>query len=313
MIVVTGATGFIGKNLVKKLNSKGFKNLILVDKNIKNKSLKELNYHKFYNYKKFINLINNSKFNYKVDIIFHLGANSSTTASNLSLILEENFFYSKNIINYCLKKNIKIIYASSASVYGINTKNFIESYNFQPSNYYSLTKTLVDMYVLNTLKKFEKAKIIGLRYFNVYGPGEAHKKHMASVIYHFNNQLLDRGSINLFKGHDGYKNGEQVRDFIHVDDCVDVNMWFMKKNTNGIYNIGTGKATSFNFLAKEICKYHKCKSRLKYINIPIKLKKFYQNYTKASLVKLRKIGYKKKFIDIKIGIHSYLDFLKINR
>jgi ADP-L-glycero-D-manno-heptose 6-epimerase len=311
MIVVTGATGFIGKNLVKKLNSIGLNNLILVDKIKKNSNLKELIYKKFYNYKNFIKLINCSRFNYKIDLIFHLGANSSTTEKNLSSIIKDNFFYSKDLIDYCLKKKIKIIYASSASIYGINNSNFTEKASFEPSNYYSLTKALLDIYVLDVLKKFKKANILGLRYFNVYGPGESHKKNMASVIYHFNNQLLKKGFIKLFKGCDGYKDGEQVRDFVHVYDCVDINIWFMKKNINGIYNVGTGKVTSFNFIAKEICKYYKYNTNIiKYIDMPLVLKNSYQNYTKASLAKLRKIGYKKKFIEISCGIKSYLNFLK---
>ncbi len=309
MIVVTGATGFIGNNLVKRLNSEGFTNLILVDKFKRKNSLKNLLYNKFYYYKEFIALLNSSKFNYKLDLIFHMGANSSTTETNLSSILKDNYIYSKDIIDYCSKKKIKIIYASSASIYGINTKNFTEGFNFQPSNYYSLTKTLVDIYVLEILKKNKKAKIVGLRFFNVYGPGEGHKKKMSSVIYHFNNQIKNKRFVSLFKGHDGYKNGEQVRDFIHVNDCVDLNIWFMYKNISGIYNVGTGKLSSFNIIAKEIFKYYNYKTNIKYINIPKNLKKFYQNYTRASTISLRKIGYKKKFISIQNGIKSYLNFL----
>jgi ADP-L-glycero-D-manno-heptose 6-epimerase len=309
MIVVTGATGFIGRNLVKKLNFIGYQNLILVDKNKKNNILKDLVYKKFYNYNRFIYLINNSKFNYRISLIFHLGANSLTTESNFPLILKENYIYTKNLIHYCLKKNIKIIYASSASVYGTNTKNFKENSILNPSNFYSITKALIDFYVLDILKKNKKSKIIGLRYFNVYGPGENKKKNMASVIYHFNKQISQKRYVNLFKGHNGYKDGEQVRDFVHVNDCVDVNIWFMKKKANGIYNVGTGKISTFNLIAKEIFRYYNYKNDIKYIDIPLNLKNNYQNYTKASLSLLRRIGYKKKFTSIKDGIKSYSDFL----
>jgi ADP-L-glycero-D-manno-heptose 6-epimerase len=309
MIVVTGATGFIGRNLVKKLNFIGYQNLILVDKNKKNNILKDLVYKKFYNYNRFIYLINNSKFNYRISLIFHLGANSLTTESNFPLILKENYIYTKNLIHYCLKKNIKIIYASSASVYGTNTKNFKENSILNPSNFYSITKALIDFYVLDILKKNKKSNIIGLRYFNVYGPGENKKKNMASVIYHFNKQISQKRYVNLFKGHNGYKDGEQVRDFVHVNDCVDVNIWFMKKKANGIYNVGTGKISTFNLIAKEIFRYYNYKNDIKYIDIPLNLKNNYQNYTKASLSLLRRIGYKKKFTSIKDGIKSYSDFL----
>ena len=309
MIVVTGATGFIGRNLVKKLNFIGYQNLILVDKNKKNNILKDLVYKKFYNYNRFIYLINNSKFNYRISLIFHLGANSLTTESNFPLILKENYIYTKNLIHYCLKKNIKIIYASSASVYGTNTKNFKENSILNPSNFYSTTKALIDFYVLDILKKNKKSKIIGLRYFNVYGPGENKKKNMASVIYHFNKQISQKRCVNLFKGHNGYKDGEQVRDFVHVNDCVDVNIWFMKKKANGIYNVGTGKISTFNLIAKEIFRYYNYKNDIKYIDIPLNLKNNYQNYTKASLSLLRRIGYKKKFTSIKDGIKSYSEFL----
>ena len=222
----------------------------------------------------------------------------------INYIIDINFQYSKILLNYSIKNDIKFIYASSASVYGHSTNSFEDYENENPLNLYAISKLMFDNYVRSKIKI--KSQIVGLRYFNVYGKNESHKKNMASVIFHFNNQAKKLKKIKLFGSSHGFKNGEQKRDFVHVDDICDVNIWFMRNNISGIFNVGTGKANSFNHVAGLISKHYN-KIKLKYVNFPKKLIKFYQPYTKANLINLRKIGYKKNFISIENGIKRYLN------
>ena len=216
------------------------------------------------------------------------------------------------LIEMCEKFNIPLIYASSASVYGCNPKNFNENSKLDPSNYYSISKSLIDLFVKKKILKNNKLKIIGLRYFNVYGPGEEKKKEMASVFFHFNKQMKKKLLIKLFKGTGGYNNGEQKRDFIHVNDCVNINLFFYKKFKSGIYNVVTGVANTFNEIAKSIFNFYKKKIMIKYIDMPKDLSDSYQNFTKANISKLRNAGYVKNFIsnfsegkNIKLPISSF--------
>ncbi len=208
------------------------------------------------------------------------------------------------------KNNIKFIYASSAATYGINTKNFNETnWKVKPANLYGNSKLDFDKYVKKEIKKKE-IQIIGLRYFNVYGPYEFHKKNMASVIFNFNKKFIKDKIISLFKGSNGYKNGEQLRDFVHVDDCVKVNLYFFRNTKSGIFNVGTGKCESFNKVANLILRHHGVNTnKKKYIEFPKKLKKSYQSYTKANISKLINSGYNKKFINLNNGVRKYLRFL----
>ena len=310
MIIVTGGFGFIGSNIVEELNNRNVNDIIIVDK-VRIPQHKKLKFKKFVNYKnlfKFLKLKKNVK---KIKIIFHQGANSSTVGKNLTEYINDNFIYTKKIIDFSIRNKIKVIYASSASVYGINNKDFKEtSFPLYPENNYGLSKALVDYYVLNVIGKNKNAKIVGLRYFNVYGPKENHKKRMASVIFNFRKQLVRDKKINLFKGSGGFSNGEQKRDFVHVKDCVNVNLWFWKKNIRGIFNVGTGKAISFNKIAKEVQKNLKYQdTKINYINIPKDILRNYQSFTKADISKLRKAGYKKKFISYREGVKSYINLL----
>lgn len=303
MIIVTGGLGFVGKNLVQQLNFTTKQQIIIVDK-FKKKIFKN---NKYLNHLIFLKKLENKNFAKKISIIFHQGANSNTAEKNFYSIMEDNFFYTKKLISLCEKFSIPLIYASSASVYGRNPRSFNESEKLDPSNYYAISKSMIDFLVEKKIRKNKKLKIIGLRYFNVYGPGEGTKKRMASVFYHFNKQLKKNSFIKLFKGIDGYKNGEQKRDFLHVDDCVNVNLYFYKKFKSGIYNVGSGVATTFNLVAKNICDAKKKNFNVKYIDMPKDIVGSYQNYTKANITKLRKAGYSAKFISIKIGSIKYLN------
>ena len=209
---------------------------------------------------------------------------------------------------FCLEKSIQFIYASSASVYGSGT-NFKEDLNNEsPINLYAYSKYLFDQLVRKHLGK-NKSQIVGLRYFNVYGPKETHKGSMASVAFHLHQQLKAGTKVNLFKGSDGFADGEQRRDFVYVDDVIDVNLWFMKNpDKSGIYNVGTGKSQTFNEVAEAVIEWNQ-KGLINYIDFPDHLKGAYQSYTEADIDSLRKAGYSQEFLDVKAGVKKYLDSL----
>ena len=303
MIVVTGGLGFIGKNLVEKLQEiVSLKSKIcVVDKKVKfNK-----NNFNYYNNIVFLENLKNKKFASKVKFVFHLGANSNTAEKNFQSIMIDNFYYTTQLIDICEKYNIPIIYASSASVYGVAPNSFDEETKMLPANYYSISKSLIDIYVQKKFEENKNIKIIGLRYFNVYGLGEERKKRMASVFYQFFLQLKKNNIIKLFKGTKGYKDGEQKRDFINVIDCVNVNLFFFKNFKRGIYNVGSGVATTFNSVAEKIFNVHSKKTKIRYINMPLDIIDGYQNYTKGNINKLRKAGYNKKFLSVYEGAKRY--------
>jgi len=314
MIIVTGGAGFIGSNLIKGLNNNGEENILIVDHLGEGKKYKNLLDIQFFDYsdkEDFIKNIISGKFdNEKIKAIFHLGACTDTMNYNVRYMVLNNYEYSKTLLNFCLKKNISFIYASSASVYGNGKNGFIEKEKCETAiNPYAFSKLLFDRYVRKILYK-SKSQVVGLRYFNVFGPKEYHKEKMASVIYQFYSQLKKTGIINLFKGIDGYKDGEQKRDFIYVDDVVKVNLFFYKHpNKSGIFNCGTGNAMTFNFLANKLIEENKT-GKIKYIDFPEKLKDKYQNFTKAKLSKLLKSGYKQGFIPLGKAIEEYYNYLE---
>ena len=313
MIVVTGSNGFIGSNLIKGLNKIGYKDIIAVDDH-NNPELKENIIHceiqDYLDIDEFLLLIQKNKFDgTKLKSIYHQGACSNTMEWDAEYLYKKNFLYSKEILNLSIKSNTPLIYASSASVYGSGNV-FEESIeNESPINLYAYSKFKFDQLVRQALTE-KTTQIVGLRYFNVYGPQEQHKGSMASVAYHLHNQLKDNGSIKLFKGSDGYSDGEQRRDFIYIDDIVKVNLWFLEnKKISGIFNLGTGKSRTFNDVAQAVINWHS-KGRIEYIDFPEKLKGSYQSFTEANISKLREVGYTEDFIDINEGVDLYLDTLE---
>ena len=257
----------------------------------------------------FLKSINkNDNFLENIKCVFHQGACTDTTEWEGNYMMNNNYTFSKILLEACLQTNARFIYASSAAVYGSSDKFNEHENNESPLNVYGYSKLLFDQYVRN-MSLSKNNQVVGLRYFNVYGPGEEHKGKMASVVYHFNQQILDHGIANLFKGSHGFEDGEQLRDFIFVKDIAEVNLWFYQNSQiSGIFNLGTGISNSFNQIAREIINWHG-KGEINYIDFPENLKGTYQAETKADIGNLRKIGYSKKFTDIHNGIKQYLNSL----
>jgi ADP-L-glycero-D-manno-heptose 6-epimerase len=310
MIIVTGGAGFIGSNLVKGLNRIGEKDIIVVDDltdGHKVTNLADCEIADYVDLEDFLAVVQSEQDAYgSIDAVFHQGACTDTTEWDGRYMMRLNFEYSKILSHFCVARQIPFIYASSASVYGSGREFRVSPECEHPINVYAYSKLLFDQYVRRRLGA-AKSQIVGLRYFNVYGPREQHKRGMSSVIYHFNQQLLSGDDVRLFEGSDGYADGEQVRDFIYVDDVVDVNLWFLKNGAHsGIYNLGTGESTTFNAVADAVVAWHG-RGGIKYIPFPEGLVGSYQSYTCADITGLRKLGYSNQFVNIEEGVRRYLD------
>ncbi len=311
MIIVTGGAGFIGSNLVKKLNSLGMRNILIVDKlkDSKLENISSLEFNDFIDVKKFHEKIDAGFDGMQADFVFHLGACSDTTEKDGKYLLENNYEFSKSLAHFCLRKNLRFVYASSASVYGLGLSGFKEKLSCEkPINLYAFTKWQFDQYIRNIQNEFKKG-ISGLRYFNVYGQGETHKGRMASPILKFKNQLEHNKECNLFKAYGGFNDGEHLRDFIYIDDVVDVTLWSMFDSfKSGIYNVGTSRPSTFNQIANTLIKKLGYGS-INYIDFPDDLKNKYQPFTSADISQLRDAGYEKKFHSLEEGINKYLTYL----
>ena len=310
MIIVTGGAGFIGVNLVQSLLSLNKKVLIVEELNkhtSKFENIKNLNITDCIDHNLFLKNLENNKYNEKIEHIFHLGACSKTTEPDRDYIMNVNLEYSKKLLMYSANNNIDMIYASSASVYG-DGKNFKEeSSNESSLNHYSESKLLFDNFVRENVNKIN-SQVVGMRYFNVYGPYEQHKEVMSSVVYHFYHQFKKHGMLKLFRGSHGYSNGEQRRDFVYVKDTVDIKLWFMKNKRSGIFNVATGKSRSFNDVANSVINYFKS-GYIEYIDFPKGLEDQYQAFTEADMSNLNNIGYHTKPTVLEDGVSSYLRYL----
>lgn len=313
MIIVTGGAGFIGSNLVKALNQKGYSHILVVDdlsNGRKFQNLVDCQISDYFDKDDFIEIFSNSP-NYfgKIEGIFHQGACSDTTEWDGRMMMRNNYEYSKKLLGIAQHMQFPFIYASSAAVYGM-TNEFRELPEFEkPLNIYGYSKLLFDQYVRRVLP-LSKSQIVGLRYFNVYGPREAHKQNMASVAYHHHIQIQDLGYVKLFEGSDGYGAGEQRRDFIYIDDVVNVNLWFLENvSQSGIFNVGTGRSQTFNELSQAVIHWHG-KGKIEYIPFPEHLKGCYQSFTQADISSLRRVGYEHEFKNVQQGVKAYLDTIK---
>ena len=303
MIVITGGAGFIGANLIKEINKRNDK-IIIVDNISKNKkNLKKLKFKNYYDKYDFLKKIDNNKIKHKIDAIIHLGACTNTTENNWDYLKFNNILYTKKMYEFSLKNNCQFIYASSASIYGNKSGNtLLNNFNHEPLNLYAKSKLEIDKYFFKVSKK----KVIGLRFFNVYGNYEDHKKDMSSPINKFTNQLNEKGYLNLF---DFRKKKEPLRDFIYVNDAIKMLNFLWIKKRPGLYNIGTGKPHTFVNVAEILIKklgYGK----INYIKFPNILRNKYQYFTKANISKLVTLGYKNHIKDLEKGITNYLKFFK---
>ncbi len=312
MIIVTGGAGFIGSNLVLGLMRQGYDDILVVDNlanGVKYKNLVDCQISDYLDKTDFLNKIQQGFFkDKKISAIFHQGACSTTTEWDGQYMMGNNYEYSKILFHYCQAHKIPFVYASSAAVYGGNAlfKEGLE--NEKPLNVYGYSKFQFDQYVRRFQSKLV-SQVVGLRYFNVYGPREEHKGSMASVAFHLNNQLKETGVVRLFEGCDGYDNGEQRRDFIYVKDVVDINLWFLDNaDVSGVFNVGTGRSQTFNDVAQAVLAFHK-KGQLEYIPFPEHLKGCYQSYTEANLEDLRAVGCNHSFKSVEEGVQLYLEWL----
>lgn len=312
MIVVTGGAGFIGSNLVHGLNARGRRDVLVVD-NLKNgvkfKNLVDCDIADYLDKTTFIERVKQGDYSAtSFEAVFHQGACSTTTEWDGRYMMANNYEYSKTLLHFCLEHTIPLIYASSAAVYGGGSV-FKEDRSCEaPLNVYGYSKLQFDQYLRERLPAIE-SQVVGLRYFNVYGPREAHKGSMASVAYHLNNQCKESAKVRLFEGCDGFSDGEQLRDFVYVDDVVDVNLWFLDHpSVSGIFNVGTGRSQPFNDVARAVLAYYGW-GEIEYIPFPDHLKGCYQSFTEANPNALRAAGCQHSFKTVEEGVRVYMEWL----
>ena len=312
MIIVTGGAGFVGSNLVLALNQRGHSDVVVVDDlkdGTKVLNMTETEIADYRDKDAFLHQLQSGAALGPIEAVFHNGACSDTTEWDGQYMMSVNYEYSKALLEYCIARNIPFIYASSASVYG-GGKVFKEERRYEaPLNLYGYSKFLFDQYVRRRMKAGLKSQVVGFRYFNVYGPREQHKDRMASTAFHFNNQIKASGKCKLFEGSDGYGDGEQRRDFIHVDDVCAVNLWFWQHpKVSGIFNLGTGKSQTFNDVARAVIKHHG-KGQIEYIRFPDNLKGRYQSFTEADMSNVRAAGCDHQFMTVEEGVKKYMEWL----
>lgn len=326
-IIVTGAAGFIGSNIVKGLNDRGIKDIIAVD-NLSNatkfRNLVDCEISHYLDKHEFNAIVCSGNAPKDIDAIFHEGACSDTMNHDGKYMMSNNYQYTLDLLDWCQDDEIPFLYASSAAVYG-KGKEFREERELEsPLNVYGYSKFLFDQIVRQRMAAGLTAQVVGFRYFNVYGMRENHKGRMASVAFHHFNQYCERGFVELFGAYDGYPNGGQTRDFISVEDVVKVNLFaYDHPEIMGIYNLGTGASQPFNDLATATvnsCRQAEGKEKLslhemveqkliRYIDFPDSLKGKYQSFTQADMNKLRGAGYSDKFFTVEEGVERYVQWL----
>lgn len=323
MIIVTGGAGFIGSNLVAGLNRRGLTNIIVVDDLSQGDKFKNIAPTQIADY------LDKDDFRQRlqqpgqlpnIQAVFHQGACSDTTEQDGRYMMDNNYRFSLELLDYCQHYRIPLIYASSAAVYGAGP-NYVEDPACEaPLNVYGYSKLLFDQVVRRRLKAL-RAPVVGLRYFNVYGPNEDHKGRMASVARHNMKQFEAEGFVRLFGGWDGYGDGQQQRDFVAVQDVVDVNLFFLEHpQHSGIFNCGTGRAQPFNEVAQAVVNGMRQRQEqpaltldelvnqrlIRYIEFPEDLKGRYQSHTQADLTQLRALGYTAEFMTVAQGVQAYV-------
>lgn len=324
--VVTGAAGFVGANLVRALNARGERDVIAVDRldgTDKFRNLVGCELADFLDADEFVERLEAGDFDGDLTAVLHQGACSDTMERDGAFMLRNNFRYSSRVLEHCQNDGVPFLYASSASVYGGGT-TFVESRRHEdPLNVYAWSKALFDDRVRRVLPE-RTAPIAGFRYFNVYGPHEAHKGRMASVVWHFFHQYRADGKVRLFEGTDGIANGEQRRDFVSVEDVVRVNLDFLDHpERSGIFNLGSGRAETYNAVAAAVVNAVRGsegrpaasveslvrEGAIAYIPFPPALAGRYQNFTQADLSRLRAAGYAQPTVELDAGVRRYVEWM----
>lgn len=312
MIIVTGGAGFIGSALVWRLNQLGKKNIIIVDRlgsDEKWKNIVPLAYADYFDKGEFIDKIVNDEIDFEIEAIIHMGANSATTEKDADHLMENNYKYTQALAKYALEKDIRFIYASSAATYGDGSLGFDDDnencLKLHPLNMYGYSKNIFDVYAYNNGML---NNIVGIKYFNVYGPNESHKEDMRSVVHKAFEQVRDHGKVNLFKSlHPDYKDGEQKRDFVYVKDAVDMTLFFLEhKDKNGLYNVGGGTARTWNALVTALFNAVGKPVNIEYVDMPGHLAEKYQYFTEANLNKIKKAGYRNPLYSLEDGVTDYV-------
>lgn len=318
MIVVTGGAGFIGSAIVWRLNTLGKDNIIIVDElgtTDKWKNLVGLKFQEFVHKEDFISAIVEDTIEFPIESIIHMGANSSTTEKDADHLFSNNYLYTKELAKYCLSKNIRFIYASSAATYGDGSLGFDDDETkletLRPLNMYGYSKHLFDLWAKrnNVLDK-----IVGIKYFNVFGPNEYHKGDMRSVVHKAFEQVRDTGKVRLFKSlNPKYKDGDQMRDFVYIKDAIDMTLYFIDHpDKNGIFNVGAGKARTWNDLVSALFSAVGKPVNIQYIDLPDHLREKYQYFTEANLNKIRSAGYNKATTSLEDGVNDYVKNYLLN-
>jgi ADP-L-glycero-D-manno-heptose 6-epimerase len=310
MLVLTGGAGFIGSCFLKKLNDEGIKDIIVVDhlgNDDKWRNLLGKQFTDIVNITTFRRKLLSGDYGERIETIVHLGACSTTTERDADYLLDNNYAYSRDLAEFSVQNNVRFIYASSAATYGLGENGYsdTEFSSLRPLNMYGYSKHIFDTWVLEN--GFEK-QFCGIKFFNVYGPNEYHKGDMASMIFKAFRQIQQTGEVKLFKSNSPeFKDGEQKRDFIYVKDAVDV-MWGMLQDNSisGIFNLGTGKARSWNDLANAVFKAMDKPVKINYIEMPESLKAQYQNFTEADMSSLKKTSAFKEFPSLEENVQDYV-------
>jgi ADP-L-glycero-D-manno-heptose 6-epimerase len=312
MIIVTGGAGFIGSAFVWKLNQEGIEDIIIVDRLGKTDKWKNLVNLRFVNYihkDEFYDLIYNDTLSFDVEAIIHMGACSSTTERDADYLWQNNFAYTGQLGEWALEHNIRFIYASSAATYGDGKQGFSDDHSkiseLKPINMYGYSKQVFD---LRVLRHSWEDKIAGIKFFNVFGPNEYHKGDMTSVIFKAFHQIRETGKVRLFKSYlPQYPDGGQMRDFVYVKDCIDVLWWLFKnQDVNGIFNLGTGKARTWNDLISAVFAAMETREKIEYIEMPESIRNQYQYFTQAEMDKLHAVGCPVSFSSMEDSVRDYV-------
>lgn len=311
MIIVTGGAGFIGSAFVWKLNSEGIDDIIIVDKLGASEKWRNLVNRHFLDYihkDKFLKILCENRLT-NISAIIHMGACSSTTERDADYLMENNYGYSKALAEWACKNNVRFIYASSAATYGDGSRTFSDddatTATLQPLNMYGYSKHLFDLWALRNRLS---GKITGIKFFNVFGPNEYHKGDMVSVVFKAFHQIVETGRVKLFKSYrNEYRDGEQMRDFVYVLDCVNIMWWFLQHpEATGIFNLGSGTARTWNDLAKAVFSALGRKTLIEYIEMPESIRDRYQYFSEARMEKLASAGCSLKFRSLEDAVHDYV-------